>query len=161
MTRRRGGISGIGAKVQRPRRDWSLVNEKLEAEGFECRSCHRRAGEAVIERAHIIGREHDFEPPVTWPSDVPWITRRRVLVVPARIVPLCGPVGDPASCHGKAHMHALEWLPILTVAEQVQAVADAGGIETALRTLVGAYPPEAVESGLYDDGINPTLDIPI
>lgn len=108
------------------KRDWSQAHEKVGREGRRCRVCKTRIR---IECAHIIGREHDREDPLRgdWlPGDV----------VPDRIIPLCGPATDPKTCHGKQHAHRLELLPYLTIHEQLQAVADAGGIEQARIKLI-------------------------
>jgi hypothetical protein len=146
MSRRQGGISGIGMKVRRPARDWTVARAKVDGEGV-CRACGRGG---ALEAGHVIGREHDFGPPIRWPSDVKWITRSRVLVAPARIVPLCG------DCHRAQHAHALDLLPLLTVEEQAQAVLDAGGIGAAELALLRTHrlneDGEAVLLAEYDPG---------
>lgn len=59
-------------------------------------------------------------------------------VDPDRVIPLCGPF--PAGCHGAEHRHELDTLPLLSLEEQLQAVADAGGIENArIRTCPSLY----------------------
>ncbi len=130
----RGGISGIGARKPRPRRVWDKATEKVAAEGSRCRVCGSRF---AIERAHVIGREHDSKPPVHADFWRPWV------VAPDRIVPLCGPVTDPASCHGTQHAKRLDLLPYLTLDEQLQAVADAGSIARAYTLLVPSENPKA------------------
>jgi hypothetical protein len=147
--------------MAKPRRDWSLARGKVDAEG-RCRVCARVAGDALssgaiatLEAAHIIGRTHDFEAPIRWPSDVVYFSRSRVLVAPNRTVPLCGPVGDDSTCHGKEHAGRLELLEHLTVEEQAQAVADAGGLTLALKQLSPAFALRERErgrlSGLLDE----------
>lgn len=124
-----GGISGIGARRPRIRRDWRLARAKVDAAGC-CRNCGRTSD---LEAAHVIGREHDADPPVggrgaLYDDGSKFWAWREYLVVPERIIPLC------ADCHrGPNGQHAkrLDVLPLLTVAEQVQAVADAGGIVSA------------------------------
>jgi hypothetical protein len=115
-------------------RDWRLAREKVALEGNRCRVCPCRWR---VEAAHVIGREHDKSPPLR--GFEVW---RVGEVVPDRIVPLCGPATDSATCHGKHHAHRLELLPHLTLPEQLQAVADAGGIHAALGRLIDKSPEE-------------------
>jgi hypothetical protein len=128
------------------RRDWSAANAKLEAEGCCCRACGRHESELRmrslrLERAHIVGREHDRTPPVGWDEDRDGRWREPYRVVADRVLPLCGPSTDPSTCHGAQHNRRLELLPLLSAAEQVQAVADAGSIELARKRLApSAYP---------------------
>jgi hypothetical protein len=144
MARREGGTQGIGGKVNRVRRDWTAARAKVEGEG-RCRAC--REPRLDLEAAHVIGREHDFERPIRWPSDVAWITRGRVIVAPTRIVPLCPP------CHRAQHDDRLTLLGLLDTDEQTQAVADAGGIMNALEQLAPAIwaPPDDPVSPPDDD----------
>jgi 5-methylcytosine-specific restriction endonuclease McrA len=120
-----GGISGIGQRKPRLRRDWRAAREKVDREGC-CRACGV-AGH--LEAAHVIGRRHDY--------DIGSANERNILVLPERIVPLC------RRCHEKDHRGELEWLPILSRAEQVQAVADVG-LEGAMQRLSPGYNPRAV-----------------
>lgn len=100
-----------GIKRGQPRRIWEDARAKLNAEGA-CRLC---GSERALQAAHVIGRIHD-EP------------RGKLLYVkPERIIPLC-----PRD-HAAYDRHEADILPVLTTAEQVQAVADTGSILTALR----------------------------
>jgi hypothetical protein len=65
-------------------------------------------------------------------------------VVPDRIIPLCGPSTDLTTCHGKDHFNRLEKLELLTLDEQLQAVADAGGIYRAMTLLSPSFNPKSV-----------------
>lgn len=112
-----------------PKRDWSDARAKIDAEGGLCRVCAAFSAEA----AHIIGRSHD-EPKT--PGS------KTLYVKPERIVPLCC-VPD-RRCHERYDAHALDLLSYLTLDEQVQAVRDAGGIESARRRLC---PSEFVQAG--------------
>lgn len=109
-------------KRSQPRRDWSLTHGKASA---GCRVCGLPA-----ERAHVVGREHDRHEPINPPPG--W---RPYVVVPDRIVPLCGPT--PGGHHGQYDRGELDVLPYLTLPEQIQAVADAGSIELARKHLIG------------------------
>lgn len=116
----RGGISGIGQRKPRRVRNWTKAHEKIAIEGGFCRNC---GATQRIECAHIVGREHDFEFPIRIEGD--W---RPGDVHPDRIIPLCH------DCHqGPNGQHAkrLDCLPLLTLPEQLQAVADIGGISRA------------------------------
>jgi len=114
-----------------PRRDWSAANAKLESEG-RCRVC---GATSHLESAHIMGRRYD-EP--VHPGS-------RVLYVdPNRIVILCGPFPD--GCHGEYDHKRLDLLSYLRPEEQTQAVADAGGIELALKRLTPVRHREEVEA---------------
>ena len=93
-----------------PRRDWSAARAKVEAEGV-CRVCRRPNPEA----AHVTGRKHDK----------PKAGGKTLYVKPESVVALCGQ-------HHRAYdAHELDLLPYLTLDEQLQAVADAGGLELA------------------------------
>jgi hypothetical protein len=127
------------------KRDWSAALEKKAAEGYRCRVCRRSASRQHgirIEMAHIIGREADRLAPLAIDRPVFEIWPEPYLVVPTRVVPLCGPATNPATCHGKAHCGRLDWLPHLTLPEILQAVADASrlyggnGFENARLRLV-------------------------
>jgi hypothetical protein len=118
-------------KRSAPAREWALALAKVEEEG-QCRACGRSDG--CLEAAHVLGREHDVKPPLVWDQandGEEWEWKRPFLVAPQRIIPLCGPVSDPTSCHGLDHAGKLNKLKLLRVDEQLQAVADAGGIENA------------------------------
>lgn len=105
-----------------PRRDWTIARLKVdEQEGGRCRVCrtnHR------VEAAHIIGREADRYVDGE-PQSQPWV------VLPTRIVPLCGPATDPTTCHGKYDLHRLNLIGYLAPEEEARAVLDAGGLEQA------------------------------
>jgi hypothetical protein len=117
-------------KRSQPAREWALALTKVEEEG-ECRACRR--SDVHLEAAHVLGREHDTKPPLVWDQarDGDWEWKAPFLVAPQRIIPLCGPVGDSESCHGLQHAGRLNVLKLLRIDEQLQAVADADGIELA------------------------------
>ena len=106
------------------KRDWKEARAKVEAEA-RCSSCGLGAYQ---EAAHDTERSHDAKPPLRDLGRV-WVSPRRVRVHPDRIIPLCGPF--PMGCHGAEHRHELDTLPLLSLQEQLQAVADCGGIENA------------------------------
>ncbi len=109
-------------KTGGPPRDWSLAVAKKEEEG-RCRVCNAPAM-WDLECAHILGRKYDQ--PISPNS-------KTLLVIPDRIVPLCGVRGH--SCHQRYDAHELDLLPYLTTAEQAQAVLDAGSIGRALKRI--------------------------
>lgn len=112
------------------RRDWQAARTKVDAERC-CRCC----GSVMrVEAAHTLGREHDEAPPLRGGDD--WRYRRPTIVHPDRIIPLCGPATDTTTCHGKQHAGRLDVLRLLTLDEQLQAVADAGSIEAARVRLI-------------------------
>lgn len=119
----------------RPKRDWTAARQKVDTEGH-CRVCRRPRG---LEAAHIVGRESDYDPPLRglqkWQGGV---------VAPDRVVPLCGPATDVTTCHGKQHAKRLDLLAYLNLLEQLQAVADAGGIAQAYTALVPSENPKRV-----------------
>jgi hypothetical protein len=130
VTRHSGGISGIGARKPRIVRSWDAAREKCDLEQG-CRIC----GAWPVEAAHIIGRDKDGDFPVRNEDWSPWD------VAPDRIVPLChdhhqGPNGQ--------HAKRLELLSYLTLPEQIQAVADAGGISRAMVLLSPSTNPKRV-----------------
>lgn len=110
-------------KRTQPKRDWSDARRKVEDE-MVCRVC---GGNQDVQAAHVIGRECDE------PSVSVFDKQNTILyVAPDSIVPLCGQF-SPLKCHVEYDAHALDLLEFLTPAEQVQAVRDAGGIESARR----------------------------
>ena len=117
-----GGISGIGQRKPRLRRDWRAAREKVDREGT-CRAC---GVAGPLEAAHVIGRSHDI-------TD----HEREILVVPERIVPLA------AAAIELQHRNELEMVPLLSRAEQVQAVADVG-LEGAMQRLSPGYNPRRI-----------------
>jgi hypothetical protein len=119
--RRSKGVSrGKSPKRSEPKRDWSLAQAKVEEEGEFCRVC----GAIEVEKAHILGRKYDQ--PISPDS-------RTLLVLPDRIVPLCGEWAN--RCHQRYDAHELDLLPYLTAAEQAQAILDAGSIGLALKRI--------------------------
>jgi len=120
--RREGEVRRQGSTLKRsqPTRDWTAAVLKVESEG-KCRVCGSGSN---VEAAHVMGRKHDE--PVHPGSSV-------LYVDPNRIVPLCGPFPD--GHHGEYDHKRLDLLSYLTLEEQVQAVADAGGIELARKRL--------------------------
>ena len=98
------------------KRDWAAIETDSQT---PCRIC------GIIgrtERAHVAGRKYDR------PKSAGSKTRR---VDPESIVPLCGPSGDRHSCHHQFDAGEIDLLPHLTLAEQIRAVEDLGGIESA------------------------------
>lgn len=111
-------------KRSQPRRDWSDARAKVAREGC-CRAC---GSTWQLEAAHVVGREHDGKGTFSDYDESRGQPRPRLgkrWVLPLRIIPLC------AGCHRKEHRHELDTLPLLTLDEQLQAVADCGGIEQA------------------------------
>lgn len=107
------------------KRNWS------EAEGKRteaCRYCERT--DRPIELAHVIGRTADKRSPVRLLGRN-WSTPSTVWVHPDRVVPLCGPFGDPEACHTKYDHHEISLIGYLTLDEEAQAVHDALGLENA------------------------------
>jgi hypothetical protein len=110
-----------GPRRSQPKRDWKDARAKVEVEavcrvGGEC--------EGKLEAAHVIGREHDL---FNSEKNVHWVN-------PHRIVPLC------TKHHRMYDAHELDILAALSTREQVQAVEDAGSIETArVRTCPSLY----------------------
>src|SRR3954467_15102543 len=103
-------------KRKAPRRDWRKAIAKRYAEG-QCRVCDTPL---ELESAHLISRRCD-EPDGSG-----------VLVVHEdSTVPLCSPH------HRSYDAHGLDLLPYITLAEQVRAVYEAGGIEAARKRLTG------------------------
>ena len=136
----------------RVERDWSaawLHHRELAApSSVRCRGCGASPGElAVIDRrlelAHLWGRVADRRPPIGWTAGVPW--EEPYLVVPWRVVLLCGPSTSTETCHGRYDSRrragGLDLLGKLTLIEELQAVADAGRLHEAYRRLTGGLPP--------------------
>jgi len=113
--------TGSTLKQKEPKRDWTDARAKVDHEGC-CRICKRT--DLPLEAAHALGREHD-EPKLGkdgWPT-------KELYVHPDRIIPACGPF--PAGCHGDVDHNRVNYLQYLSLAEQIKAVEDAGGIEAA------------------------------
>lgn len=127
------------------KRDWSAALEKKAAEGYRCRVCRRRSDRQRgirIEMAHIIGREADRLPPLRIELPRIQVWPEPYLVIPNRVVPLCGPSTSTATCHGLQHAGRLDLIPHLTLPEVLQAIADASklyggnGLENARKRLI-------------------------
>lgn len=112
-------------KRSQPRRDWGPARRKVENEEV-CRVC---GSNVDVQAAHIIGRERDKFDLDGKPRNV-----REYTVEEHRILPMCGDFA-PLKCHPAYDAHQLDVLEHLTLDEQVQAVRDAGGIESARRRL--------------------------
>lgn len=104
------------------RRTWTAAHIKIAAERHRCRVCKKKG---PVQAAHIIAREHDRKPSLDDRELDGHILAEPYTVHPNRIVPLC------EHHHREYDAHRLDLLPHLTLDEQLQAVADAGGIETA------------------------------
>lgn len=127
-------MNALGRKKPPIRRRWDKARAKVEQEGV-CRACGSPYG---LEAAHVVGRVHDAKPPLRgdWKS-----TNSRSApyeVAPDRVIPLChechqGPNGQ--------HANRLDLLPLLSLHEQIQAVADAGGISRAYQLLMPSESP--------------------
>ena len=100
------------------RRDWTSANRKRTA----CRNCGR---EDNVTLAHVAGRE--FDRPKTWNGQ----PSKTLFVDPDSVIPLCGPVSDPTSCHARFDHHRLDLLGKLTPEEEARAVLDLQGLENA------------------------------
>jgi hypothetical protein len=116
------------------RRNWELAETKRGP----CRHCGTTSH---IELAHVAGREHDRKPAIRDPSVAAWTPRPSfrggsvVWVHPDRVIPLC------RGCHRAQHERRIDLLPLLSLAEQIQAIADLGGVEIArMRLAPSAYP---------------------
>jgi hypothetical protein len=127
------------------RRNWAAARHKVELEG-KCRNCGTT--DVHLEAAHILGRRADRRPPLNWNEDLDGMWGEPFEVSPARIVPLCGPSGESSSCHCRYDEHKLDLLPLLNEDEQLQAVADAAGIELARRRLLPSAYPSKVAAGV-------------
>ena len=109
------------------RRDWSEVTvDRLTP----CRVC---GIQGRTERAHVAPRKHDAR------------AGKGRKVNPDSIVPLCGPSGDSQSCHTRFDRGELDLLPFLSLAEQLRAVEDLGGIELARKRLAPSDYHRAIE----------------
>lgn len=95
-------------------RDWSAVTIDSDT---ACRVC---GSQGQTTRAHLSRRCHDEK-----------VGRGRWVVHPDDVIPLCGPVGAPGSCHTLFDNGRLDVLGYATVEEQVRVVQHLGGIEAA------------------------------
>lgn len=117
------------------RRDWSWAVIKRHP---ACRVCG--ATDRKIELAHVIGREHDLKnvSVCDWtdPRTGETHLERVALVLPDRVVPLCGPQVNTGTCHNRLDLaHDLELWDHLLDEEKRQAIEDAGSLGLALRRL--------------------------
>lgn len=140
---RHSPLKRSATKRSQPRRDWRQAREKVTSERV-CRVWRLGDCQGPVEAAHVIARSCDHlmaleeaAREVHYSGDVvrPGAT---LFVHPDRIVGLC-------SKHHRAYdRHALDVLSVLARHEQLQAVADAGGIELARKRLApSAYRKEA------------------
>lgn len=106
--------------------DWSRANVKRAS---RCRVCKR--SDRKIELAHVIGIKHDTRDSVITTVDGKDI--RLVTVLPARVIPLCGPAVDSGTCHQLYDSSRLDVWDFLDGAERAQAIVDAGSLGEALR----------------------------
>lgn len=104
-------------------RDWSEVEiDRMTA----CRVC---GSQGRTTRAHLSGRTYDEK-----------VGPGRWKVHPDDVIALCGPVGDPQSCHSLSDAGRLDVLPYCSVEEQVRVVRHLRGIENArIRLAPAAY----------------------
>lgn len=100
--------------------DWDIANREKRTDA--CRVCGRT--DRKIELAHTCGIEHDTRDAVVEVRDGKKVRVQRIN--PDRVIPLCGPSTDPASCHGKQHASRLDIRGFLTDREWEQAKADEG-----------------------------------
>lgn len=114
-------------------RDWSLVfAEKGESDSV-CRNCRKAPPEVErLEWAHTIGREHDKENFILGLTDA-GNPARLCLVVPNRVVRLCGPAVNTGTCHNKYDTSQLDIWDLMTDDEKDQAIHDAGSEGLAMR----------------------------
>ncbi len=102
--------------------DPSLGRDKVDAEG-ECRYC---GGNKDLEMAHTIGKaEQDLE--TVGPRG-----GRGKYVPEAAVIPLCGGFTEN-NCHYRYDCHEIDILPVLYLAEELNAVQAAGGLYAAYR----------------------------
>ena len=117
-------------------RDWALARMKLQREEGRCRVCRT---DRQVQMAHIFKRWVDRTYADGTPQPKAWV------VLPERVVPLCGPIGDPNSCHERYDTGRLDLLGHLSKQEEAQAVLDAGGLELARKRLCpSVYGPTKV-----------------
>lgn len=114
------------------RRDWTLANE-VKRESF-CRVCDKQFWEVkTIDLAHVLGREHDLKSVSEVELDDGRGLVRMAVVIPDRVLSLCGPQQETGTCHGLYDGHRLDIWELLTDSERAQAIEDAGGEGQALR----------------------------
>lgn len=110
------------------RYDWSRANREKRTD--RCRVCGR--SDRKIELSHTIGISCDVRDSIITTIDGKDV--RLAVILPARVVPLCGPQQQPGTCHYRLDLgHDLELWDHLTEAERLQAITDAGSLGQALR----------------------------
>lgn len=128
------------------RRDWTAARAKVEREGG-CR-CFTvltpNDCEGPVEAAHVVGRKVDLS---EREGNVVYVTEHRT-------VPLC------RACHRAYDAHELDILPVLSLDEQLQAVADAGSIQSALRRTAPLVYRDLFRGGTEGGANNPSLSQP-
>jgi hypothetical protein len=137
--------NGIGAKRNRPPRDWRAAIEKRDAEGA-CRVCAAEERPMVgtrVEFAHLAGRIYDQERPcadclgeggivnLDQPDETLLCPTCKgagavIWVDPDDGIPLCGPSTSTGTCHARQEAHELDLLPYLTNEEAAAAVRHLG-----------------------------------
>lgn len=109
------------------RYDWGRAN--CQKRSVSCRVCGR--SDRKIELAHVWGVEADTRDAIVTVVDGQDV--RLVTILPARVIPLCGPSVDSGTCHQLQHASRLDVWDHLTETERFQAITDAGGLGQALR----------------------------
>lgn len=122
------------AKLPPLQRDWSAAEVKR---ADWCRVCQRPRWEVPIELAHVIGRRCDLDQVsiCEYEDDERGevYSIRVAVVLPDRVIPLCGPATDSGSCHQLLDAHQLDVWDHLSKGERFQAIEDAGSLGLALR----------------------------
>lgn len=129
---------GKGLSRKQPKRDWTEARAKVEHEEV-CRLGRDDYCEGKLEAAHVIGRSCDAFTPLSYDEDgnLRIIATSRLEVAPDRVIPLC------TRHHRLYDAHEVDCLHVLTLAEQLQAVADSGGLELARKRLAPSQYREA------------------
>ena len=109
------------------RYDWGRAN--CQKRSVCCRVCGR--SDRKIELAHVWGIEADTRAAIVTVVDGQDV--RLAVILPARVIPLCGPSVDTGTCHNLQHGSRLDVWDFLTEPERFQAITDAGGLGLALR----------------------------
>lgn len=112
-------------------RVWNLANTTKRL--GSCRLCNKTAAEVKkLELAHVMGCEHDLKETVIGKDDQ-GRPRRLCLVLPSRVIELCGPAVDTGTCHNGLDTHQMDVWDVLSPGEKKQAIEDAGGLGQALK----------------------------
>lgn len=114
---------------------WNLALKKVREEG-KCRNCGLSRKKVKLDAAHTINRKEQDEERreiVEEGGFVGYGAKMIRWVNPDSIIPLCSGI-DSNDCHREYDAHRLDILPLLTNAEQANAVA-AVGIVRALQRL--------------------------